>query len=104
MATLYSRSLLLASLPVGTSAVVSAGPNLTWVLRQVTCLQAAATGSLILVRSNTSGLPVLINLVAPASSWSEWQGRLVLPPGTGFYIDVRVNTAVVSVSGYELTA
>jgi hypothetical protein len=106
VARVYSTQLLIGQAPAGDQ--LSAGPFAgTVVIRDVECLFGAAPDALQVFDGLGNPLiyQVLAELDIEGGGATQWQGRLVLPPGSSIVVQsLEGNPFAAVVSGYLLAA
>lgn len=99
----YSTSFFLGIAPVGLTLIGTVPSSEVWTLRSFTAAFSTNAADRCDLQAGSPSI-YLIRLQPPTGvPWTEWEGRVVLPPGTPLYINRVQTQGGTSVSGYRLS-
>jgi hypothetical protein len=105
--TTYSRLLWQGTFPTTSTDIYTVAAGVTAVLRDIE-LASAATGDTGLFLTTSvpgfDGSAIFYNLPTQPGFHFQWQGRIVLPPGSALQGLIGLANVFGVISGYELTA
>lgn len=104
--TTYSTSFFAGTHTGGLVQVFTPATGHVYVLRQITAYEAAAAGDAAEVSTGVPGSTIPIWHQESSSTVLQslsWEGRVVLPPGSGLFVATAGAAWYFTLSGYDLS-
>jgi hypothetical protein len=104
MGNIYSRNLLVRTVPVGSTAAFGPPTGTVWSIKTATVFQAVAGGNALYLRDVVTQVYMLALVGLGATQWGYWNGTLVINDGQKVFLDCRGSAANITLSGYQLVS